>query len=309
MLLLFLILQGIDVWKEYLLVVLPRNNQGEIHAAYLTTYQSALMLFKYLFVREEVLNPHPFIDSLALFSACLTIFKASVLTLTTIIVIHRKDVIALGVVLLCGILISPYGSTYSNILLLILLIGIRKEMNEKLFWSGALLVFLIGNMPTHYFESLPVIMRFPRLMLMCGLLVLIFFIERDKVNLKLPLLYLALLGIPALLKSNPIDDSSRRLLSKEMHNLIYDYEVKDGFLVYAYWEGKPSFHKTDIAVNEVTSENVSIANDQIFFNGKQLTYGPDNKSKVSVINKNSLIYLSDKGKGIGFNTLRVISLE
>ena len=125
MLVISLIFQGMEVWKEYLFVVLPRNNQGEIQATYISSYQSGLMLFKYLFIKDEYLNPDPLIDSVTLFKTSLVLFKAAVVGCCTIMLLYRKDILSFGVALLCGMLISPYGSTYSTLLLLILLVGIQ----------------------------------------------------------------------------------------------------------------------------------------------------------------------------------------
>lgn len=302
-------LQGIEVWKTYLSVILPRNNQGEIHAAYLTTYQSALMLFKYLFVREEISNPNPFIDSLVLFKISLILFKAVVLAICSIIILHSKDILSFALVLLCGILISPYGSTYSNILLLVLLIALQKNNRSVVFWISALLIFLIGNIPISVFEHLPVILRFPRLILMCALFGFIFRMSEAKMNGKVFLFYILLLGAPALFQPTNVSDPSKQFLSNNMHNLIFDYGIKNGFIFYLYWYDGPETYFTDIAASELKLGNVSIRENQIFYNGRQLTNSTDNKSKASIVDDHSIIYLSDKGKGIGFYTLRVIPLN
>lgn len=303
------LLQGIEVWKEYLLIVLPRNNQGEIHSAYLTTYQSALMLFKYLFVREETLNPEPFIDSLVLFKTSLILFKTVVLAIGTFIIIHRKDILSFGLVLLCGILISPYGSTYSNILLLMLLIALQREKNSIVFWISAFLIFLIGNIPTVMFEQLPVAARFPKLILMCLLLIFIFSVNEIKLDVRLFLLYLVLFGIPALFQSNDSKDPSKRFLSKDTHNLIFDYGINNGFIYYTYWYGEPKTHSTNIEATQLQTDNVYIKNNQVFYQEKQITLSSDKKIKACILDSHSILYLSDKGKGIGFYTIRVIPVN
>lgn len=302
-------LQGIEVWKEYVLVILPRNNQGEIHSAYLTTYQSALMLFKYLFVREETLNPYPFIDSLILFKISLILFKGVILAICSIIIIHRKDILSFACVLLCGILISPYGSTYSNILLLILLIALHKENKDAVFWIAAIFMLLIGNIPSSVFEQLPVLLRFPRLILMCVLLGFIFWMSGAKVDVKIFLFYILLLGASALFPSTQVQDPSKQLLSKNTHNLIFDYGIKNGFIFYTFWYGGPETYLTNIAAANLKTDNVYIKNNQVFYKDKKMTESSDNKINVSVLDNNSILYLSDKGKGIGFYSIRVIAIN
>ncbi|WP_276367534.1 glycosyltransferase family 87 protein [Chryseolinea sp. H1M3-3] len=302
-------LQGVEIWKEYLVRVLPRNNQGEIHAAYLTTYQSALMMFKYLFVRDEILNPEPVIDSLPLFKISLLLFKATILALCTMIVLNRKDFISFAVTLACGILISPYGSTYSNILLLILLIALEKEKNSTIFWVYATIIFLLGNLPVSAFEAMPVILRFPRLILMCFLVILIWWSMKVQFNAKVFGIYLLLLGVPILFQSNMSKDPSKLLLTQHKHNLIFDYGVTNGILFYTYWYDGPEKQDTDIAVEILETNKISIKNNQIFFQEEQLTNSSDNKINASLLSDNRIIYLSDKGKGIGFYTIRVINLK
>jgi hypothetical protein len=309
MLFVSLLFQGVDVWKEYLFVVLPRNNQGEIQATYISAYQSGLMLFKYLFIKEEYLNPDPFIDSAALFKICLMLFKTAVVGCCTVMLLHRKDILSFGVTLLCGMLISPYGSTYSNILLLILLVGIQKTMNKNLFWIAGTIIFLIANLPVELFDRLPILLRFPRLILMCALLVLLIWKDSVKVEPKVFLAYLFLMGLSLIFQRQPKEDISRRILPKETHNLIYNYGIKDGFIFYNYWMGHPEAYLTNIAANTLSTDQVFIKQNQIFYKEIQLTHGADNKTMPMLFDGKAIMYLSDKGKGIGFYTLRIIPLN
>lgn len=303
-----ILLQGIDVWMEYLLTVLPRNNRGEIQSAYLTNYQSALMLFKYLFIREEVLNPTPLIDSPFLFKGCLVVFKAGILALCSLLIIHRKDILAFGVTLFAGMLISPYGSSYSNILLLFILFAVQREGRSTFFWVTMLLIFLISNLPLGPFQALPLIFQFPRLLLMIILFVYLFAATTSKMKYSVLILYIFILGIPTLLQRDDAVDTSTRLLSDEKHNLIFDYGLKNGFLYYNYWEGESKIQSTEIPVTNLQKNSVFIKNNQVFYKDNQLTNSSDNKIKPGILNSKSIIYLSDKDKGIGFYTIRVISL-
>ena len=309
MLVISLLFQGMEVWKEYLFVVLPRNDQGEIQATYISAYQSGLMLFKYLFIKDEYLNPDPLIDSVILFKTSLVLFKAAVLGCCTIMLLYRKDILSFGVTLLCGMLMSPYGSTYSNLLLLILLIGIQKTMSKNFFWIAASIIFLIANLPVESFERLPTLLRFPRLILMCTLLVLLIWKDRIKVEAKIFLAYLFLMGLPLIFQQQPKEDMSRRVLPKETHNLIYNYGIKDGFIFYNYWMGHPEVYLTNIAANNLSTDQVFIKQNQIFYKETQLTHGSDNKIMAMLLDGKAIMYLSDKGKGIGFYTLRLIPLN
>ena len=178
-----------------------------------------------------------------------------------------------------------------------------------MFWISAILIFLIGNLPTVVFEQLPVILRFPRLILMCALFGFMFWMSEAKVNGKVFLFFILLLGAPALFQSTQVPDPSKRLLSSSMHNLIFDYGIKNGFIFYKYWYDGPETYTTDIAATDLKIEDVTIRENQIFYGGRQLTNSADNKLKASIIDNHSIIYLSDKGKGIGFYTLRTIPLN
>jgi hypothetical protein len=48
---------------------------------------------------------------------------------------------------------------------------------------------------------------------------------------------------------------------------------------------------------------------QLFYKGKQLTFSRDRKKKPMLATDGSIVYLSDKNRGVGFYTLRKIPLK
>jgi hypothetical protein len=302
-------MQGAEIWKEFFLHVLPRSNNGEISSAYTTNFQSGLMLFKYLFVEDTLLNPHPFLANIRMFTIAVALLKTTVLTLATLFILRRRDVFGFGLLLLCSLLISPYGSTYSNILLLVLFIALAKEKNHTWFVFGAVLIFLISNLPISLFQHFPVPFRFPRFFLMITFLVFIFISVKISINWLVPVVFLLLFGMTVLFKTNE-EDKSQRLISDEKHSLIFNYGLKDNFIFYEYWDenGENTFQTAESG-HELKINDVEIMNHQIFYKGKQVTNTSDNKKLPGVLDGKYILYLSDANKGIGFYTIRSINIK
>ena len=78
-------------------------------------------------------------------------------------------------------------------------------------------------------------------------------------------------------------------------------------LTYYYWNEKGSNETiTAYPVRQGTTTDVQIINNQVYYKGRQLTATPDRKQQAMLINGTEIIYLSDKGRGFGFYTLRRI---
>jgi len=301
-------LQGIAVWKEFFVTILPRNNQGEIGSAYTSNYQSALMLFKYLFIKDELLNPSTLPGGYRVFAFLLLIFKSVVLGFCCSIMKDGKSIVAFGSMLLCAMLISPYGSTYGNILLLILLMAVLKENDLRHFLFTAILIFLISNLPINLFQHLPVLFRFPRLFLMIVLYAVTFYFSGTKVIPATFGLFIILFS-GSVFRNTSSTDTSERIVADEQHPLIFDYGLLNGSLYCRYWDEKgENTFVTNVRGKKLTTTDVTILDNQIFYKGRPLTTGRDNKIKARVLDDESILYLSDKGKGIGFYTPRIITL-
>jgi hypothetical protein len=217
--------------------------------------------------------------------------------------------------LMASILISPNGSTYSLVLLLFPLLALFSEKNTLgTRFMIMLLVLLICNIPVHYFEQLTFILQFPRLYLMLLLFSILIFYEGVRVNYlllsSLLILFIAMQVQPLNLFSSSTTDNSSYLLSKEEHLLIYDYDVKNGQLVYNYWSDEgPALAETGIPLSITGDKFVEVKNNQLYYKGKKITNTADRKLKPEMMNDNTIIYLSDKNRGVGFYTLRKLKLN
>lgn len=306
-----ILVQGLSVWKEYLLYILPANNNGQISAAYTVNYQSAFMLAKYLFVKDEVLNANPLLDSYAAFSAALIIFKSIVLAACISVAIQRRDLISFGVLMIGALLISPYGSTYGNLILLIPILGMLNVLPWQKTAFICFIVFVISNLPLKYFNNLPEALQFPRLYLTTGLLLLIFIFLKISLSVKAGLVSFVLFTLLTSSKQHQKQiGTDRHFLLAEDHLLIINHGTKDGRLFYDYWNvhGKNSVI-TNYPVNSYDTASVIVNQNQICYKGTQLTFSDDKKMIPAVINDSVIMYLSDKGKGRGFYTLRVLPID
>ena len=98
-------------------------------------------------------------------------------------------------------------------------------------------------------------------------------------------------------------------LSKD-HILTYDFEIQENSLIYKYWNNQGvNVQRLDLQIKKVDSVNVRLKNNQIYYQNKQLTFDNDHKLKPIIINDNTLVYLSDYKKGIGFYSLYITQLN
>jgi Protein of unknown function (DUF2029). len=278
---------GFPSWKYYLFTLMPRLNNGELNDSYTYIFQSAFMLLKNLFVYDAIQNPNPLINNLYLFLIVNIIYKSLILGSAVNV---KNDWQAFGAWITASLLISPNGSSYSLILLLIPLIA---------FPNRIFLLLLICWLPIQWFESFPTIVRFPRLHLM-----LILFASISKFNLKPILAFIAVFLITHIFQLFPQPDPSRYFFTTNTP-LIYKINIRQNHLAYFYWNGSGSH---EVITNHLvtTAEEIPIINNQLIHNGHQLTHTPDLKKQAMLINNRQVIYLSDKNRGVGFYTLRVL---
>lgn len=110
---------GVDLWLFYVKEVLLKASNGEIASAYVDNYQSVFMFLKELLVFDTVENPEAFFNAPVLFSALMMAFKTGVLALGYFISKRGSNTLfVFSYWILAMIILSPYGSTYTLILLL-----------------------------------------------------------------------------------------------------------------------------------------------------------------------------------------------
>jgi hypothetical protein len=288
--------------------VLPQNSQGKISGAYIVNYQSFYMLFKCLFVKESILNPNPFFDSIYFFNFCLTLVKLLIIYLCCSVLYKRVSLFSFSFLLLGGMLMMPYGSTYGNVLLIFLFVSCLSEFDHKKNFIIACLVLTVSNISISYFDSLPIPFQFPRLFLLTILFICVYILSSVRLNWKL-LFCFPLAFLSATFTNVKTQSNENLLINTDEHILIFDYGVNDNILFYKYWEGKGgNSFQTTIRCNLTDTKEAKLINNQIFFKNKQLTFSTDHKLKPEQID-NKIVYLSDKERGMGFYALWYVPIK
>ena len=297
-----LVANGIEVWEFYLRSVLPKSADGEIAQEFVQNYQSMFMFLKYMFPTSAVL-----------FFLSLLLFKMILLTIGYFITKYESSLIKVfSLWIIINMLLSPYGSTYYNILLIFPFIFFIKNNACDIKNIPIIILFLlIANIPVHYFSTFSFPLSFPRLIL---LLLLTFILIKNNFHQikwrKSVLVIIPIMLLLFLLQKPKEDDDNFHFLTDDSHILTYDYKVINSILNYIYWNNSgENIQSTGIIIKCIDTTNVSLNNNQIFYNNKQLTFGNDNKLKPAIINNNSLLYLTDFKRGIGFYRLRTLPLE
>jgi len=91
---------------------------------------------------------------------------------------------------------------------------------------------------------------------------------------------------------------------------MYDYEIRDGKLLCRYWSNAGTREEQiDIpgVVNQQGNE-LNVEHNQVYYKEVEITHTPDHKLKPMLINGDTVIYLSDKNRGVGMYTLRKLKL-
>jgi hypothetical protein len=325
-------INGIAAWNFYGAVILPRMNHGELNDSFTYIFQSAFMLLKRAFRYDQLLNPHPITDNPWLFTIGTAIFKSIILTPVVLLTIaappitvpttnrENDDFFPFTVWIAASMLISPNGSSYSLVLLILPLLGLLYRtrpcpplIQTRPFSPPILAILLLTvacAIPVNHFGTLPLLAQFPRLYL----LLLLYFL------LNHPRLYTRSLALGAVLaalffaldiRSNlPKPDPSSYVLTKEAHLFIDDFTARNNRLIYS-WRDDQGRHeqRTDYSVDLLSIDSLELRDNQIWYNGEQITRSPDRKAKPALADGTDIIYLSDKDRGFEFYTLRKITLR
>ncbi|MFL5743629.1 MAG: glycosyltransferase family 87 protein [Niastella sp.] len=302
------VLNGFASWQYYVFTIFPRANSGELNDSYTYLFQSAFMLLKNLFVYDAVQNPQVVLNSTPVFVISMVLFKALLMACCVGVTIHKKvaDLMAFASWITASMLLSPNGSSYSLILLLMPLLALANSKRVYLFTVIALLL-LICFIPVAALGGKPLLLQFPRLYGMLLLFGLLIIVAGMQFPIKLFGAFVAVLLLADAGKLFPHPDNSKYLLSQELP-FVYEYAIKEDQLVYYYWDDKGSHETgTGYAVHDYSTNNVQIKNNQVYYKDKQLTSTPDRKKQVMLVNGRDIIYLSDRNRGFGFYTLRTIT--
>ncbi|WP_133054032.1 glycosyltransferase family 87 protein [Niastella yeongjuensis] len=302
------LLNGFAAWQYYVFTIFPRANNGELNDSYTYLFQSAFMLLKNLFVYDAVQNPQVVLSSMPVFVICMVLFKALLLACCVGITIHKKatDFVAFAGWITASLLLSPNGSSYSLILLLMPLLALARSKPVYLVTVMALLV-LVCFIPVSALGGKPLLLQFPRLYGLLLLFGVLMVAAGMQFSVKLFAALVAVLLLADAGKLFPKPDKSTYLLLQPLP-FVYEYAIKENQLVYRYWDGSGSHEtSTHYGVHNYSTSDVRIQNNQVYYKNKQLTSTPDLKKQPMLVNGTQIIYLSDRNRGFGFYTLRTIT--
>lgn len=309
-LLISILFTGIDIWIFFIKTILPKASNGEIANAFVDNYQSVFMFLKRLFIFDATENQTAIFNNPILFSSLVLVFKIGLIS--TGFYITRKNsnnLLVFSYWILASLLFSPYGSTYSFILLLFFLIAILKSsisIVQKSFFIS--LLFLINNVPLSYFIE----NKFPFSYLRLLALMLLFigfvlqFYKAINWRIVVPISVFPILALLVLKEPKPMN--SEPFSNEIFPILVYDYKISDNDLTYFYWNENGENSKS-IPFKSKESKKLQIIDNQIYCDKKQLTFDKSNKLKPILIDNKTILFLSDYYRGIGFFTFRKIELE
>jgi hypothetical protein len=301
---------GIDIWIFYLKVVLPKASNGEIAGSFVSNYQSVFMFFKQLFIFDKIENLNAFFNAPMVFSMIIIAFKIGILSIGFYISKNvTNTLIVVSYWVLSMVLISPYGSTYTFILLLFPFFYIAKSdmvIMKKIIFIG--LLFSINNIPLAFFIDNPFPFSYIRLLVLIIFSVLFiasFFntVQWERIG-KISLI--TLIGVLFLNKNKAIPNNY--FLETNAPILVYDYKISNQKLTYFYWNENGENSKS-MPFNFKSNQVLEVKNNQVFYKQKQLTFDISNKQKPILIDGKFIVYLSDFDRGIGFYTIRKMSLK
>ena len=225
------------------------------------------------------------------------------------------DLLSFAVWMTASILLSPNGSSYSLVLLLIPLLALAnqlyhfKAIHMGIAITATVLLLVACNIPVTRLSSFPLWAQFPRLYLLLAFFIILTSPWTKYWNTRLTAglaILFFLLALPGLDRNR---DSSTYLLDREEHLYICDYEIRNNSLVYYYMD-QDGRHEvsTGFRVYAATNDGLALKNEQIWYKGRQMTTGPDRKKKPTLINNEYIVYLSDKDRGVDFYTLRQLTI-
>lgn len=303
-----ILFSSVDIWIFFCREVLPKASGGEISEAYVPNYQSVLMFLKEWLVYDRVENPSGW-KWPGLFSALLVGFKIGLMAIGYYISRKvRMPLYVLSYWILAMLLLSPYGSTYTYILLVIPFLALaRKAMPAWRKTAGFALLLLACNLPVSLILNWDFPLRYAKLMVLLLFFLGVLILAYRKIRW---LNVTAIAGIAMLLLffKNEETAAPEAVLDKKAPILIHDFVMADHSLSYSYFDETGENRRT-IPFTGQTAEPAQMGHNQIFYRGHRLTSDNSHKLKPMVIDGETLVYLSDCDRGIGFYTLRKIKLS
>jgi hypothetical protein len=301
-----------EIWKFYSLEVLPRMAKGEITNTYSTSFQSMQVFLKQIFVPDVLHNKESAFDQPAIYFIGNAIWAGIVLVTATLFSLNKKynSLFRFSFWIFAGMLISGYGSTYGLLQLVFLAIAIFSAQ-EIPIGKKAILLMLVGivaNIPVQRFLDLSIPFSFPRLFFALILFGMCIYFFQPKWN-RAARIFLIIPAIPLFNISFDVDETNY-LLGKEPSLLITDFAVQGNTIKYNFRNQNGMNVDSVTCLKPIsTCDNLESDPHAIHSHGIDLKFPDERITNAILVNKKTILYLSDKNRGVGFYTIRVMNLR
>ncbi|WP_310380921.1 glycosyltransferase family 87 protein [Flavobacterium sp.] len=301
---------GADVLIFYIQKVVTKASNGEISEAFVTNYQSVFMFLKELLVFDSLENSNSFFNNPVLFSSLVSGFKIALMAIGYYVTKKiSNQLFVFSYWIATSILLSPYGSTYTFILLIFPFVFLAKsEISSLKKMIFIVFLLLICNLPIALFISNQFPFSYLRLLFLLLFFGLFISLIYHKINWKTISLCIICALLFVMINGKNEINNSNYLNTKNPPILIYDYKIENNNLTYFYWNEKGE-NKKKMKIEVQSLQNLQLKNNQLFLHNKQLTFDNSNKLKPVLINNKTIIYMSDSDKGIGFYSLKKITIN
>jgi Glycosyltransferase family 87 len=303
------------IWDNYLFHILPRLSAGEINDPWATSYQSLRVLLNQWLVHDDLLNPKTANYYPQLVKIISAIFTFIWLGIGILVSLHKKSnrYALFSSWIIIGLLISGYGTVYSLLLLFFPAFSFISDESisitrKRIFIS---LLFLICTLPLSLFEHGPFPIHFLRFFLVL-IISMVYFSRFYPFRFHWGILAAIPFIVPAFFNSS-IENNSRYFLKEEPKTALLNTELvpRDGKLNILFRSSNGYILGHTIAINGMIKPDsrLTIRENKLYFENKLILAGTDNKKQALLLNDTLAVYLSDQNRGVGFYTVRCISLK
>ncbi len=294
-----ILITGWESWYTYHFLTLPRLFAGEINDSFAYQYQSMQVLLRNIFVPDQMHNPDALVNNPEIYEWLNRAFKAVVCCITLGATFSKNStrIQRLSLWIITGLLINGYGTTYGLCIMALPLAAFGFSSNNKPIILFIWLVVALCNIPVNKVNSMPLGFQYPRLYIL--LIVWILCVVKLKPIWRWWQLWLsAFFLFPMLWYKTPSEDSY--YLQKEEALLIYDFSLTKNQINLTYFNQNGPQQKTIYTTEEFKSiEPYPCDRNHL---------GTEERKSENILKAvradNRIIYLTDKGRGPGFYTLR-----
>ena len=296
----------------YFADVFPSSSAGLIYDGFTVQAKSAVMLFKNTFVKDELLNPSPFITSTFLYTLSFVLYKSLIFALAASATRLNKTYIlySFSLWVIAGLLIAPTSSSYSKLILIIPILSLfQYKIKQSTLLIILTLLFFVTTFPTHYLINLALPFNFIKILLLFTVFVLISGLHTYRMPFNYVVGFIIVFSIQGFSNKNLTSAYQYFELNHKPPLIMSNLKIVEGELQYYYWSiTGETLRKTGIQVSTSSTNDVNVTDNQIYYKNRQLTNTKDKKISPYIINESTVIFLTDTGRAPGCYTIRKLNI-